>query len=61
MVGGAYPEFMRHDPVANERFPRVYEMYPDWQLVAVAGDRTIGFLNCVPLRWTPGDTLPAEG
>ena len=59
--GHAYPAFMYHDPVANERFPLVYDLYPDWQQLAMVGDRVIGFLNCVPLPWNPGDPLPDEG
>jgi GNAT superfamily N-acetyltransferase len=57
----AYPAFMYHDPVANDRFPMVYHLYPDWQQLAMVGDRVIGFLNCVPMPWNPGSDLPDGG
>jgi GNAT superfamily N-acetyltransferase len=62
MVERAYPEFMNHDPVANRGFPLMYEMYPQWQQLAVDGDRPIGFLNSVPLPWNGAESeLPQEG
>lgn len=62
MVERAYPEFMHHDPVANRGFPLMYEMYPQWQQLAVDGDRPVGFINSVPLPWNGADAdLPQEG
>src|SRR5207302_7516964 len=38
-----WPEFMHHDPVISTFWPRLYEVYPDFQLWIVDGRETIGY------------------
>ncbi len=48
-----WPEFMAHDPVAQEFWPKLYDVYSDFQLWAVdrAERRTIGYACSVPVLW----------
>jgi len=48
-----WPEFMRHDPVVETFWPRLYEVYPDFQLWLVDTDakETIGYACTLPVRW----------
>jgi len=62
MVERAYPAFMNHDATANRCFPLMYRMYPEWQQLALDGDRPVGFFNSAPLPFTGSDAdLPQEG
>jgi GNAT superfamily N-acetyltransferase len=62
MVERAYPAFMNHDVIANRCFPLMYDMYPQWQVLAVDDDRPVGFFNSVPLPFAgTDDELPDEG
>src|SRR5437763_1923553 len=38
-----WPEFMTHDPVANAFWPRLYELFPDFQFWIVDGRNTVGY------------------
>jgi len=62
-VGGEWPEFMLHDPVA-QRLAECYEKLPDYQFVLVNpdGGEVVSIANSIPLRWDagPGD-LPDNG
>jgi GNAT superfamily N-acetyltransferase len=48
-----WPEFMRHDPVVETFWPRLYDVYPDFQLWLVDTDakETIGYACTLPVRW----------
>jgi GNAT superfamily N-acetyltransferase len=48
-----WPEYMRHDPVVETFWPRLYEVYPDFQLWLVDTDakETIGYACTLPVRW----------
>ncbi|HUJ56363.1 MAG TPA: hypothetical protein VLW49_10295 [Gaiellaceae bacterium] len=50
-----WPEFMSHDPVVEGFWPRLYEVYSDFQLWAVDHQkrprRTIGYACSVPVLW----------
>lgn len=48
-----WPEFMRHDPVVRTFWPRLYELYPDFQLWArdLEARRTVGYGCTLPVRW----------
>jgi len=47
------PEFMLHDKVVATFWPRLYEVYPDFQLWAVDRDqrRTVAYACTVPVGW----------
>ena len=59
---GAFPEFLLHDDIWNEAWPRLISDFAPFQYVLYDADRdaVIGAANAVPVRWdgTPGD-LPA--
>jgi GNAT superfamily N-acetyltransferase len=48
-----WPEFIGHDKVVATFWPRLYEVYPDFQLWVVDRDerRTIGYACTVPVHW----------
>jgi len=48
-----WPEFMGHDPVVAAFWPRLYEVYPDFQIWLVDTDakETIGYACTLPVRW----------
>jgi GNAT superfamily N-acetyltransferase len=48
-----WPEYMRHDPVVETFWPRLYEVYPDFQMWLVDTDakETIGYACTLPVRW----------
>jgi len=48
-----WPEFMSHDPVVETFWPRLYEVYPDFQMWLVDTDakETIGYACSLPVRW----------
>ncbi|MBX5473953.1 MAG: hypothetical protein IRZ20_02965 [Thermoleophilia bacterium] len=48
-----WPEFLRHDPVVETFWPRLYEIYPDFQLWAVDRDvrKTVAYGCTLPVRW----------
>jgi GNAT superfamily N-acetyltransferase len=52
-VADLWPEFMQHDPVVTTFWPRLYEVYPDFQLWARDLDarRTAAYACTVPVRW----------
>jgi GNAT superfamily N-acetyltransferase len=53
-----WPEFMRHDKVVATFWPRLYDLYPDFQLWAVDRDarRTVAYACTLPVRW---DGMPS--
>jgi GNAT superfamily N-acetyltransferase len=48
-----WPEFMRHDPVVEAFWPRLYEVYPDFQLWVVDREvrRTVAYGCTLPVHW----------
>ncbi len=46
-----WPEFTAHDPIVNTSWPRLYDLYADFQLWALDGKTTIGQACTVPVRW----------
>lgn len=48
-----WPEFMTHDPVVTTFWPRLYDLYPDFQLWAVDRDAraTVAYACTLPVRW----------
>ena len=46
-----WPEFTAHDPVVNAFWPRLYDLYADFQLWALDGKTTIAQACTVPVRW----------
>lgn len=48
-----WPEFMRHDAVVATFWPRLYDVYPDFQLWAVDRDErlTVAYACTLPVHW----------
>jgi len=48
-----WPDYMAHDPVVEGFWPKLYEVYPDFQLWAVDRDArlTVGYACSVPVLW----------
>jgi len=59
-----WPEFMRHDSVANENWHELLERFADYQfaLYDARENRVAGMGNSFPLRWDdPLENLPEDG
>ena len=54
---GLFPAFMGEDPVVSTFWPRLYEVFPDFQLWVVDGRTTIGYACTVPVCW---DGIPEQ-
>jgi GNAT superfamily N-acetyltransferase len=52
-----WPEFMSHDQVIATFWPRLYDVYPDFQLWVVDDRETIGYACTLPVRW---DGVPEQ-
>jgi GNAT superfamily N-acetyltransferase len=52
-----WPQFMAHDPVVSTFWPRLYEVYPDFQLWVVDGKETVAYACTLPVQW---DGVPEE-
>ena len=52
-----WPEFMHHDAIVSTFWPRLYEIYPDFQLWVLDGNRLIGYACSLPVVW---DGAPKE-
>ena len=64
MTKAVWPEFMRHEPVANALWHELLDSFPGYQLALYdrARERTTGMANSFPFRWDrPLDELPDEG
>lgn len=60
----AWPEFMLHEPVANELWHELLDRFPEYQLALLDSKhaRVAAMANSFPLRWdAPLDHLPDEG
>jgi hypothetical protein len=59
-----WPEFMLHDPVANENWHELFDRFSDYQLALydTQNRRVAGMGNSFPLRWDDTfDNLPEGG
>jgi GNAT superfamily N-acetyltransferase len=59
-----WPEFMLHDPIANENWDALFETFPDYQfaLIDQASERVAGIGNSVPFHWeAEPEALPDDG
>lgn len=59
-----WPEFMLHDPVANELWHELLDRFPEYQLALYDSveHRVAGMANSFPLRWEHDlASLPEEG
>jgi GNAT superfamily N-acetyltransferase len=52
-----WPPFMSEDPVVTAFWPRLYEVFPDFQLWLVDGKQTVGYACTVPVHW---DGVPEQ-
>jgi len=62
-IGGEWPEFMLHDPVADG-LSDCYDKLPDFQFVLVDPEsgEVVSIANSIPLAWEgPREDLPDEG
>ena len=62
-IGGEWPEFMLHDPVA-QNLSACYEKLPDYQFVLIEpkSEEVVCIANSIPLRWDGKlDDLPEDG
>ena len=46
-----WPAFMNQDKVVSAFWPRLYEVYPDFQFWVVDGRETVGYACTVPVHW----------
>ena len=61
-IGGEWPEFMLHDPVADN-FPYCYENLPEYQFILLKQDENepIAIGNSIPLAWNESlEDLPDD-
>jgi GNAT superfamily N-acetyltransferase len=59
-----WPEFMLHDPVANELWHELLDRFSEYQLALydIVNRRVAGMANSFPLRWEePLENLPEDG
>jgi GNAT superfamily N-acetyltransferase len=50
-----FAPFLAHDEVVATFWPRLFEVYPDFQLWVLDGKATVAYANTLPVRW---DGLP---
>jgi len=57
-----WPEFMLHDPVANEYWMQFVELFKDYQILIMDGDNILAVANTVPIFFDKQlEELPEEG
>lgn len=59
-----WPEFMMHDPIADERWDGLFEEFGEYQFAYLGegGKQVVCLANCVPLAWDGAvEDLPDEG
>lgn len=64
MTKAAWPEFMLHDPIANELWHELLDRFPEYQLALhdAEKDRAAAMGNSFPLRWDDSvEDLPEGG
>jgi hypothetical protein len=52
-----WPPFMGHDPVVSTFWPRLYDVYADFQLWVVDGKQTVAYACTLPVQW---DGVPEQ-
>jgi GNAT superfamily N-acetyltransferase len=52
-----WPAFMHHDQVISTFWPRLYDVYADFQLWVVDDKETIGYACTLPVKW---DGIPEQ-
>jgi GNAT superfamily N-acetyltransferase len=59
---GSWPEFMLHDPVADELWHHLHGDFAEWQLMLLdPADRIVAAANSAPLAWDGTDDGLPEG
>jgi hypothetical protein len=63
MNGAGWPEFMLHDPVADKYFGRLYDTFPQYQVIFLDPQgKVIAGGNTIPITWDGTvDGLPDRG
>jgi GNAT superfamily N-acetyltransferase len=59
-----WPEFMMHDPIANDHWDGLFENFGEYQFAFLGkdGKRVVSLANSVPLAWDgAAEDLPEEG
>jgi hypothetical protein len=62
LVDEGWAEFMKHDPVGDPYFPRLYPEFADFQFMLYDGETVVATCNSIPVTWDLRDeTLPDAG
>lgn len=48
----AWPVFLSEDKVVKKYWRKLYDLFPEYQLVFTEGEQTIGLANCFPIHWS---------
>ncbi|MBT5828995.1 MAG: hypothetical protein HOH77_02275, partial [Candidatus Latescibacteria bacterium] len=57
-----WPPFMHQDPIGNKYWPRLFDDFPQCQIVLLENDDVIGIGNTIPIYWDrPHNELPDTG
>ena len=56
-IRSVFPPFMDEDPVVTAFWPRLYDVFPDFQLWVLDDRQTVGYGCTVPVHW---DGVPEE-
>jgi GNAT superfamily N-acetyltransferase len=60
--GLAWPAFMLEDPVANEHWANLFQVFPDYQFALLDDEKLIAVGNSLPLAWDGEPvSLPSTG
>jgi hypothetical protein len=62
IVPTVWPEFMLQSEIADAWWAKLFEWFPQYQVIAVENGEVVGGANCLPLSWNkPFNELPDEG
>ena len=57
-----WPEFMQHDPIVEEYWPKLYSLFSDYQFALSSGNDIVGIGNTIPVHYTDElSNLPPQG
>ena len=57
-----WPEFMQHDPIVEEYWPKLYSLFSSYQFAMTDGNDIVGIGNTIPVHYTDElSNLPAQG
>lgn len=57
-----WPEFMLHDPVSNNNWLKLFELFPEYQISLKVDDEIVGVANCISYYWNKTfKDLPERG